>query len=179
MRCAARTAGAMLLAVGCLVLGSSNAHATDPSPVDVQLDRVQVDAGPGEKILFSSTLVNQGDEALTEMVAHLSILSSDPGVYVDPEDWSPRRTQYVAELGPGDTTDLTWDVQAVTSGPLILYVTVTDARVDTVGVSGPLSMTVGGQRVVNARGVLPIVLWPPGAVLVLLGATVLRRGRHR
>lgn len=180
----ARAGASVLLALGWLLAGAAAGTggavaAVDPSPVAVELDRTQVDAGPGEKIRFTSTLVNQGDEALTGLVAHVSILTSDPDVYVDPEDWSPRRTQYVDELAPGDSTELSWDVQAVTAGPLILYVTVTDAGLDTVGASGPIEMSVGGQRVVNAQGVLPVVLWPPGLVLAVLGATLLRRRRHR
>jgi len=32
---------------------------------------------------------------------------------------------------------------------------------------------------VNAGGVLPLVLWMPAGVLALLGATSVRRRRHR
>jgi len=147
--------------------------------VTVELDKQEIDAGPGQKIKFVSRVRNAGDQPLTGLIAHLNILSSDPDVYVDPEDWSPRRTQYIGELAAGDETALTWKAQAVTAGPLILYVAVTDPASDAVAVSGPLHMTVGGRRLVNSGGVLPLVTAMPAAVMVLLGLTLARRRRRR
>jgi hypothetical protein len=159
---------------------SSSVRAAEAGPaVTVELDTDRADAGPGERLSFVSTVRNTGDQEITGLVAHLNILTTDPDVYVDPEDWSPRRTQYVDVLAPGDTAEVSWNVQAVTSGPLILFVSVTSLDGDRVVSSGPLRMTVHGQRVVESTRVLPLVLWTPAAVLVLLGATLVRRRRHR
>ncbi len=147
--------------------------------VVVELDQHDLATGPGKKIAFESTIRNNGDRPLDGYVAHLNILSTDKSVYVDPEDWSPRRTQYLDELPAGGSTTLSWDVRAVTSGPLLLFVSVTSPSAREVTSSGPLNLTVGGRRVVNAGGVLPLVLWMPAGVLVLLGATSVRRRRHR
>jgi uncharacterized membrane protein len=147
--------------------------------VVVELDQREVAAGPGEKVTFESTIRNTGDRPLADYVAHLNILSTDKSVYVDPEDWSPKRTQFLDDVPPSGSTTLDWDVRAVTSGPILLFVSVTSPTADTVSSSGPLQMTVGGQRVVNAGGVLPLVLWMPAGVLALLGATSVRRRRHR
>lgn len=177
-RLAATVAVALPLAAAAAVPSAAK-PTTDSSPVVVELDRTKVDAGPGEKITFESTVRNTGDQPLSGLIAHLNILTSDPDVYVDPEDWSASRTQYLDELPPGESTRLSWTVQAVTSGPLILYVAVTDPATATVTASGPIDMTVGGQRVVNSGGVLPLVLWMPAGVLALLGTTFVRRRRHR
>lgn len=159
---------------------SSSVRAAEAGPaITVELDTDRADAGPGERLSFVSTVRNTGDQEVTGLVAHLNILTTDPDVYVDPEDWSPRRTQYLDVLAPGDTADVSWNVQAVTSGPLILFVSVTSLGGDRVVSSGPLRMTVHGQRVVDSTRVLPLVLWTPAAVLVLLGATLVRRRRHR
>lgn len=177
-----RSVLAALAAAGGLLLLAPAAPAATSEPsfdVTVELDKERADLGPGERLEFTSRLTNDGGRDLTDLVAHVSILSSDPGVYVDPEDWSPRRTQYVESLEAGATTELSWDVQAVTAGPMVLYVSVTDAQLDTVGSSRPLGMTVGGQRVVDAANVLPLVLWPPAVVLAVLAATLARRRRHR
>lgn len=178
-----------LVALALLSLGPASAATAGPSTavraaeagptVSVALDTARADAGPGERLSFVSTVRNDGDREVTGLVAHLNILTTDPDVYVDPEDWSPRRTQYIDALAPGDTADVSWDVQAVTSGPLVLFVSVTSLTGDRVVSSGPLRMTVHGQRAVDATKVLPLVTWTPAFVLFLLGATVVRRRRHR
>jgi uncharacterized membrane protein len=159
--------------------GASAGAEAGGLPVTVTLDRDAVDAGPGEKVSFESTIENTGSEPLADLVAHMNILTTDPSVYVDPEDWSAERTQYLDELGPGESATLSWSVQAVTSGPLLLFVSVTSPTSDAVSSGGPIKFTVGGQRVVNAGGVLPLVVWMPAGVLALFGATLVRRRRHR
>ncbi|MBY9075247.1 hypothetical protein K1X13_10500 [Nocardioides sp. WL0053] len=166
-----------------LPLGFAGGAAAQSEPaapaVEVRLDQDAATAGPGERISFESTVTNASELARTGLVAHLSILTTDPDVYVDPEDWSAQRTQYVDELAPGASTTLTWDVQAVTSGPLVLFVSVTGEAAGPVASSGPLDLTVGGQREVDSGQVLGLVLWTPAGVLALLGATLVRRRRHR
>ena len=178
-----RTVLACALPLSLLTLSGHPAAADTASSgsdrVVVDLDESTLDAGPGEKLSFESTIRNTGDNRLDGYVAHLNILTTDESVYVDPEDWSPKRTQYLDALAPGESTSLTWTVQAVTSGPLILFVSVTSPTTDKVTSSGPLQLTVGGQRVVDATRVMPVVLWTPGAVLLLLGGTFVRRRRHR
>jgi uncharacterized membrane protein len=178
-RLLALVAGVLVVSPLALLSGSATAASETPLDIAVVLDQHTLDAGPGDKITFRSTVRNTGDQPRTDLVAHLNILTTDPDVYVDPEDWSPTRTQYLDRLDPGDSQDLTWDVQAVTSGPLILYVSVTTPSSDQVSSSGPLNLTVGGQRVVDSGSVLPLVLWMPSGVLALAGATLVRRRRHR
>lgn len=170
---------ALLVPLALVGTATTAVASSEPSPVSVETDRTTFDAGPGEKVTFSSTITNTGNESLSGLIAHLNILTSDPGVYVDPEDWSAKRTQYLNELPPGGSVQLSWTVQAVTTGPLILYVAVTDTAKGSVSASPPIEMNVGGQRVVNSGGVLPLVLWMPAGVLALLGATLFRRRRHR
>lgn len=175
---------ALALALALLTVVHPQAGAAGSAPagregIVVELDRDRLEAGPGEKFSFESVIRNTGDAPLEGYVAHLNILTTDESVYVDPEDWSPKRTQYLDDLAAGDAATLTWTVQSVTSGPLILFVSVTSRDTDAVTSSGPLQLTVGGQRVVNAGRVLPVVLWAPGAILLLLGAAFLRRRRHR
>ena len=169
---------ALLVMMGLLNTAAASASGDDPG-VSVKLDQSRLNVGPGEKFSFESTIRNTGDASLDDFVAHLNILSTDEGVYVDPEDWSPKRTQYIDQLGVGQSTTLTWRVQAVTSGPLVLYVSVTSSTTDKVTSSGPLDLTVGGQRIVDAGRVLPLVLWMPAGVFALLAATFLWRRRHR
>lgn len=182
-----RAAACIVLLMALLAIGLASAAPVvaarqtqaRPSPITVELDKSLITAGPGEKIIFKSTVLNTGDEPISGLIAHVNILSSDPDVYVDPEDWSPRRTQFLEELSPGDDAVLTWDVQAVTAGPLVLYVAVTQPESNAMAVSGPLLMTVGGRRVVDSGGVFPLVVGMPAAVLTLIGLAGVRSRRRR
>lgn len=172
---------ALTIAVAALVSPGAAlaARQSSQSPdVTVVLDRQSATAGPGERLEFTSTIHNAGQDERSGLVAHLSIFSTDPGVYVDPEDWSPKRTQYVDELPAGESTDLRWKVLAVTSGPLLLEVSVTDPATSRVVSSTAFRMQVGGQRKLVSSSVLPVVAWAPGTILVLLLATGIRRRRH-
>lgn len=181
----ARLLAACALAVTSLTLGSAPAGSSTAVAVGaqspgivVELDQSDLRAGPGDKLSFTSTVRNTGDEPLTGYVAHLNILTTDESVYVDPEDWSPERTQYLDEIPAGGSASLDWSVQAVTKGPLILFVSVTSPTSDAVISSGPLNLEVTGQRVVSSAGVVPLVLWMPVGVLALVGVTLLRRRRR-
>jgi hypothetical protein len=187
-----RRLGALLLSLGAALslspVSAGPAGAVDirgPSAarvspdVSVELNEHVLTVGPGAKVRFESTIANGSGRSLSGLVAHLSILSSDSGVYVDPEDWSPRRTQYIDELPAGGERTLTWEVRAVTAGPMVLYVGVSRPDTDAVATSARLAMTVSGQREVQATNALPLIVGVPAFVVVLLGLVGLRARRLR
>jgi hypothetical protein len=111
------------------------------------------------------------------VVAHLNIVSLDPSVYVDPEDWSSHRTRYLGTIPPGGSTRTDWTVQAVNSGHFVIYVAVVDHQgAGSVIASNPLRATVAQKRRLNSGGVVPLALGIP-AVLAL-GLVALRRRRR-
>jgi hypothetical protein len=171
---------AMAIAVGAPTALADAVPVAAPSPaVSVELNRAAVSGRLGERFGFESTVRNDSDRPMSGVIAHLNVLSSDPGVYVDPEDWSARRTQYLDELPAHRSVRLTWTVQAVDSGPLILYVAAVRPGTDGVAASGPLTLTVEQRRTINAGGILPTAAAMPAVVLVLLALTVIRRRRFR
>lgn len=147
-----------------------------PEPVRVELDRSSVDVGAGRSFQFHTSITNLTDQPLTAVIASLNIVSTDGDVYVDPEDWSSDRTQYLDTLDPGATQALAWNVRAVTTGDLILYVAVTTrtGQATVVG-SGPLHATVTATQTINAAGVLPVALGVPAALVICLGLAVRKR----
>jgi hypothetical protein len=158
--------------------GGAAAAAAAPGELTVTLDRASIDTKLGQEVGFSSTVRNEGDRPLTGLIAHLNVLSVDPDVYVDPEDWSSERTQFLGPLPPGNTVDLAWRVQAVNSGELVVYVAVTTSEgSDPVVASEPLRLTVTEKRTIDAGGVLPVALGMPIVALVLMGAVARRRRR--
>lgn len=167
-----RVAVLLAAAVSAACLASAAGAAT------VELDRTHVSARIGQHFTFASTVRNTSSQELPGLVAHLNVLSSDPGVYVDPEDWSSRRTQYLAPLPAGGSTRVTWSVQAVNSGQLTIYVAVLPRHGQgTISVSQPLRLEVAQRRTLNSGGVLPLALGIPG--VIGLAAVAARAGRRR
>jgi hypothetical protein len=176
----ARLAATVTMVVVAAAVSTAHASQVDsePSAVSIELDQTDLTVGPGEQFSIESTLQNSGDSQ-SGLIAHLNILGADPDIYVDPEDWSTERTQFLDELPAGETTQLSWTVRAIDSGELLLYVAVSRPGAESVAVSGPLHVTVTGRRVVNPENVVPLVMATPLAVLALLGLTLVRRWRHR
>lgn len=154
--------------------------APDSSAASVQLDRTTVTTSIGQRFSFTSTVRNDSDQAKSGLVAHLNVLGLDPDVYVDPEDWSSQRTIYLDPLPAHDSTRLAWTVQAVNSGRLVIYVTVSAQQgTDAVAASNTLRLAVAQQRTVDAGGILPLAVAMPTTVLLLMGFAARRRRRLR
>jgi hypothetical protein len=166
--------GAQAVPRGSAVAGPTTAFA-------IELDADTVAARLGQRFTFTSTIRNQTQRPSTEAIAHLNVLSLDPDVYVDPEDWSAERTRYLGSVPAGSSTPVVWSVQAVNTGRLLLYVTVTEpGGTDAVSVSPTLRLTVAPQDRLTGAGALPLALGMPGALLVLAGWVAWRhRARSR
>lgn len=152
--------------------------ASAPDRVSVQVDRRQIDVGLGGRFTFSSTVRNDGPRSVTGLIAHLNILSTDPGTYVDPEDWSTHRTQFPRTVPSHGTIALHWPMQAVTTGRLIVYVAVVDDHNRQVTVSRAIEVRVAPRNTIDAGGILPLAVGVPAAVAVLLGVVTIRRRRE-
>ena len=145
--------------------------------ITVSLDSPPVTTGVGHRFTFTTTVANTGASAVSDLVAHLNVLSDDPGTYVDPEDWSSHRTQYLAAISAGGKLSVSWTVQAVNSGNLTVFVSVLPRhRAGTIATSAPLRVSVGQRRTLNSGGVIPLVLGVP-ALIGFAGLGVRRRRR--
>jgi len=145
--------------------------------ITVSLDSPPVTTGVGHRFTFTTTVANTGASAVSDLVAHLNVLSDDPGTYVDPEDWSSHRTQYLPAIPPNGEQKLTWSVQAVNSGNLTVFVSVLPRHESgTVVTSPPLRVSVGQRRTLNSKGALPLTLGIP-VLIGLVGLGVRRRRR--
>ena len=146
--------------------------------VEVQIDRPRVSTDIGGKFMFTSTVVNRGATPAEGLIAHLNILSFQPGVYVDPEDWASQRTRYLRPIPPGSSLPVTWHVQAVNTGSFGVYVAVLSERSASPPTTGPtLELTVADRETLGSGGIVLLVVGVP-ALLALLAVALRLRGRE-
>jgi len=174
-----RAVAAVVLALAGLPTPAARADVEPPPPsVSISQDREAVAVSIGERFSFTTRVIAPADTAVDGLIAHLNIVSLDPDTYVDPEDWSDERTQYLPEIPAGGEQDLPWTVQAVNHGSFVVYVALARAGAGQGVLAGPgLRADVTAQRVINAEGILPLALAVPAALGVLLLVTRLHRRR--
>jgi hypothetical protein len=126
-------------------------------------------------------------------IAHLNVVSLDPDVYVDPEDWSPQRSRYLGTPAAGPAQPartLDWQVQAVSVGRFDVYVVVLpDGPANRTGpvtsdqegliVSGPTRMTVTSRITINPGNSLTVAIAVPLLIGIVTAAARHRRRRSR
>jgi hypothetical protein len=169
-----------LLAVA-IVVGACVAAppaCSSSSPVSVRVDRVSIVTKLGRKFAFRTVVTNRGSSPVTNLVAHLNVVSLRSGVYVDPEDWSTSRTRYVRAIRPHSSVTTTWRAQAVNAGSFGIYVAVLPANGTPMPpLTGPtVHVTVADRRTLSSNGILPLAVGIP-ALLGFLALAVWRRRR--
>jgi hypothetical protein len=160
-----------LIAVAASALALVGGAKAETNDLAVAVDRSALSTTLGHTFVLHSTIANHGPDPVRGLVAHLNILSLDGSTYVDPEDWSSRRTRYLAPIPAGDSVTLTWKLQAVNSGSIGVYVAVLpQSGAARPPIAGPaVHVSIAEQKTLNAGGVLPLALGIP----VLLGALAL------
>ena len=64
----------------------------------------------GDEIEFNTVVTNNGTQASPAFHVAMNIIKMGSGDPVDPEDWSPERTQEVDSLAPGESVEQAWVV---------------------------------------------------------------------
>jgi hypothetical protein len=95
------------------------------------------------------------------------------GDVVDPEDWSPQRTQYIQSLATGQSASQHLIINTILDGDYMVYMvliptpTSTEATSQPVATSG-IHLTVTPYTRLNPGGVLPYAIGIPVLVLVVV-----------
>jgi len=152
-----------------------------PLQVAIDLDYKVVRAG--EKVEFNTVVTNSGTGESAPVILAMNIINlSATGEVVDPEDWSPQRTQHVPSLAPGKSATHSWRINAILDGDFMVYLVAIpspDSRETTsqpVASSG-IHLSVTPFTRLNPGGVVPYAVGVPLA-LVLGMALVFRRRRR-
>jgi hypothetical protein len=182
-----RAASILLIAGAAVALVSvpvaSAQAAADPRGQNLQIavDLAYATVNAGEEIDFTTLVRNAGKADSPPLNVAMNIVKTGKGDPVDPEDWSPERTQQVDSLAPGDTAEQTWTVEAILEGDYMVYMTVLPQPSGPRATSQPVSsngihLVVRPFAKTNPGGVLPVAVGTPLAlILVALVPRALRR----
>ncbi|HTE66574.1 MAG TPA: ABC transporter permease subunit [Candidatus Binatia bacterium] len=156
-------------------------QAVVQAPVAVSITMGDTTLRAGGTVLFQTVLTNDRAEPSRPVIVAMNIINLDKqGEVVDPEDWSPQRTQYVEPLPAGQSVSLDWRVNAILDGDFMVYMvaipapTGSDATSQPVASSG-IHLTVTPYTKLNPSGVLPYVIGGP----LVLGMLIFMAYRHR
>jgi hypothetical protein len=188
-RRAARTTIALLaaallaLGAGMGVPGVADADSTpavtgaslavgDPLGIEIAIDMESAVLKTGDQIDFTTVVTNTAQAASPELVVAMNIINLGKSDPVDPEDWSPERTQAVDALDPGESADQLWTVEAILDGNYMVYMTAIvkpgSAQETTLPVtSGGIHLTVQAFQNTNPAGVLPVAIGMPLGLIVV------------
>jgi uncharacterized repeat protein (TIGR01451 family) len=152
--------------------------AIEASPITIDIDMDAAVIKTGDEIEFTTTVTNTGETASPELVVAMNIINLGKSDPVDPEDWSPERTQHVDALDPGGTAEQSWSVEGILDGNYMVYMTAIvkpgAPAETTLPVTSPgIHLTVQPYQSTNPGGVLPVAIGMPLGLLVI--AFLLRR----
>jgi ABC-2 type transport system permease protein len=154
------------------------------APLQISIDKADTVMRAGLPLLFNTVVSNGGTEPSRPVIVAMNIINLNArGDVVDPEDWSPQRTQYVQPLAPGQSSTLSWRVNAILDGDFMVYMVAIpspgsqDATSQPVASSG-IHLTVTPYTKLNPGGVLPYAIGGP-LLLGLVISIVYRRRRRQ
>ena len=135
----------------------------------------------GDKAEFNTVVTNNSPEASPTTIMAMNIINLDEaGDVVDPEDWSPERTQYINSLAPGKSADLEWTLNPILEGEFMVYMVLIPQPASAETTTHPVAssgihLTVTPFTRLNRGGVLPLAIIEP----ILLLAITYFVYRHR
>jgi hypothetical protein len=157
-------------------------RAVPAAPLTLGIDTEYATVRAGEPVFYETTVTNHTSQPSPPLVLAINIINLDgSGPIVDPEDWSPERTQYLETLPAGGSATHSWRVNAIVDGDYMIYTVVLpeppgqDATTQPAASPG-IHLTVTPFRRINPGGVLPFALGGP--VVVLLGLLYVYRRRN-
>jgi len=154
---------------------------TQAGGLQIAIDMDYTVVKTGDKVEFNTLVTNNGAEASPPLIVAMNVINLNAkGDVVDPEDWSPQRTQYIESLGPGESTNLSWIINTILDGDYMVYMVLIPAPESTETTSQPIAssgihLTVTPFTRLNPGGVLPYVIGGPALLLVIIYLVYRRR----
>jgi len=174
-----------IVALASLPTPTAQAATSNPPapPLEVSIDLAYKTVNAGDEVEFTTVVTNKGTVDSAKLNVAMNIVKTGKGDPVDPEDWSPERTQDAPPLPPGETVEMDWVVEAILEGDYMVYMTVIPKPSGPKATSQPVAspgihLTVKAFADTNPGGVLPVAIITPAA-LILIALLPRRRWRRR
>jgi len=137
----------------------------------------------GDKVEFNTLITNNGSQTSPTLLVAMNVINLDTqGEVVDPEDWSPQRTQFIHSLPAGQSANLDWVMHPMLEGNFMVYMTLIPQPASMQTTSHPVAssgihLTVAPFTRLNRAGVIPLAI---GESVFLLAITFfVYRRRHQ
>jgi hypothetical protein len=170
------------LAARALALDNARKESTPAEPLQISIDRRYEVTKTGDEFDFKTQIKNIDPHKQSgPLVVAMNIINLGSGQPVDPEDWSPERTQAIGSLKSGQASELTWTIESILKGDYLIYMVVTPKPVGSTSTSQPVAssaihLTVKPHTRLNPGGILPLAIGTPTALTALwLGLRAMRR----
>jgi len=154
-------------------VAQSKQAVSEPN-LQISIDLEYISVKASDSIFFNTTVTNIGNSQSMPLIVAMNLINLDAqGEIVDPEDWSPQRTQYIELLSPGASNTLKWRVNAILEGDYMIYIVVIPQPDGQNTTSQPIAssgihLTVTPFTKLNPGGVLPIAIGAPILILVII-----------
>lgn len=172
----------LLLSISAIPVKAYRPAQAAANELQITIDKEAVVAKNGDRVDFNTAVTNNASTASPPLIVAMNIINlSSKGDVVDPEDWSPQRTQYLEPLAPGEASTQSWVLNTILEGDYTVYVVVIPEPVAPNQTSQPITspgvhVTVEHFARLNPGGILPYAIGIPLIlVLVLAGVLWLRR----
>ena len=167
--------GSMTVLILMLSISASPARAqSQTSDLQISIDLGALVVKTGDKVEYNTVVTNNGTQTSPPLIVAMNVVNLDAkGDTVDPEDWAPKRTQYVESIAAGESVSLHWIINTILEGNYMVYMVLIPAPADTqttsqaVATSG-IHLTVQPFTRLNPGGVLPYAIGGPLIVLALI-----------
>ena len=122
-----RAVGLGMIVAAIFITGTSSALAlqtwTDPDqPLQISINMESKTVKASDSIFFDTVVTNTTAEASPMIFVAMNIINLEQeGEPIDPEDWSPERTQSIDSLAAGQSVTLSWRVNAILDGDVLIY----------------------------------------------------------
>ena len=177
--------GGMAVLILMLSLSTSPVRAqgqTSDLQISIDLDATVVKTG--DTVEYNTVVTNNSAVASPPLIVAMNVVNLDAkGDTVDPEDWAPKRTQYIESLAAGESISLHWIINTILEGNYMVYMVLIPEPADSASTSQAVAtsgihLTVNPFTRLNPGGVLPYAIGAPLLVIVIMYFVNRRRNQH-